>query len=52
MLVVLGSEHSVRVMVTIFESDEEAAQSERAEVIRNRLKDYDERLARGEVQWQ
>ncbi len=44
-------DHSVRVMVTILESDDEAALSEVGDYL-DRLKDYEERLARGEVQWQ
>ena len=44
-------EHSVRVMVTIMESADDAALSEMGDYL-DRLKDYEERLERGEVQWQ
>jgi hypothetical protein len=41
----------VRVMVTILGADEEAALSEPGDYL-ERLNDYEERLARGEVRWQ
>jgi hypothetical protein len=44
-------ENSVRVMLTILESDEEAALSEMGDYL-DRLRVYEEGLARGEVQWQ
>jgi hypothetical protein len=44
-------DHSVRVMVTILEADENAALSEPGDYLHN-LTDYEERLVRGEVQWQ
>ena len=44
-------EHSVRVMITILESDEEAALSEMGDYL-DRLTDYEERLAQGKIQWQ
>ncbi len=39
------------VMVTILESGEEEALSELGDYL-DRLTDYEERLARGEIQWQ
>jgi hypothetical protein len=44
-------EHPVRVMVTILEGTEEDALSEMGDYL-DQLTDYEERLARGEVQWQ
>jgi hypothetical protein len=44
-------EHPVRVMITILEGSEEAALSEPGDYL-DQLTDYEERLARGEVQWQ
>jgi hypothetical protein len=44
-------EHPVRVMVTILESDEEDSLSEMGDYL-DQLTDYEERLARGEIQWQ
>jgi hypothetical protein len=41
----------VRVMVTILETDDEAALVEPGDYL-ERLTDYEERLARGEIQWQ
>jgi hypothetical protein len=44
-------EHPVRVMVTILEVEESAALFEPGDYL-DQLADYEERLARGEVQWQ
>jgi hypothetical protein len=44
-------EHPVRVMVTILEGAEERALSELGDYL-ERLTDYEERLARGDIQWQ
>jgi hypothetical protein len=44
-------EHPVRVMVTILEGGEEAALADLGDYL-DQLTDYEERLARGEVQWQ
>ena len=45
-------EHPVRVMVTILEGGaEEAALTEPGDYL-DQLMDYEERLARGEIQWQ
>jgi hypothetical protein len=44
-------EHSVRVMVTFLESDEEAGLCEVGDYL-DCLTDYEERLERGEIQWQ
>jgi hypothetical protein len=41
----------VRVLVTLLEADEEAALAEAGDYL-ERLTDYEERLARGEIQWQ
>ncbi len=43
--------HSVRVMVTILETNEEAALADVGDYL-DRLTDYEERLARGDIQWQ
>jgi hypothetical protein len=43
-------EHPVRVMVTILESGEEKALSELGDYL-DQLTDYEDRLARGEIQW-
>ena len=48
---VILPEHSVRVMVTILESGEEAALSKVGDYL-DRLPDYEERLAQGKIQWQ
>jgi hypothetical protein len=42
--------HPVRVMVTILESGEEQALSELGDYL-DQLTDYEDRLARGEIQW-
>lgn len=42
---------SVRVMVTILEPDEEAELSAVGDYL-EKLTEYEERLARGEIQWQ
>jgi hypothetical protein len=44
-------DHSVRVMVTILESSEEASLAQLGDYLAQ-LTDYEERLARGEIQWQ
>ncbi|HEY7154551.1 MAG TPA: hypothetical protein VH575_11375 [Gemmataceae bacterium] len=44
-------DHPVRVMVTILESEEETALTELGDYL-EKLTDYEERLARGEIQWQ
>jgi hypothetical protein len=44
-------DHAVSVMVTILEGGEEASLSEPGDYL-NQLTDYEERLARGEIQWQ
>ncbi len=44
-------DHAVKVMITILERDEEAMLSEPGDYL-NQLSDYEERLARGEIQWQ
>ncbi len=44
-------ERPVRVMVTILESEEEAILSEPGDYL-EKLSEYEERLARGEIQWQ
>ncbi len=44
-------EHSVRVMVTILENSDAAALSDLGDYL-DRLIDYEERLARSELQWQ
>lgn len=41
----------VRVMVTILESDEETILSEPGDYLK-KLSEYEESLARGEIQWQ
>ncbi len=43
--------HPVRVMVTFLETNDEAALSEPGDYL-ERLMDYEERLARGEIRWQ
>jgi hypothetical protein len=43
-------EHPVRVMVTILESGEEQALSELGDDL-DQLTDYEDRLARGEIEW-
>ena len=43
--------HPVRVMVTILEGGEQSALSEVGDYL-DQLTDYEERLARGEIQWQ
>lgn len=43
--------HPVRVMVTILEEEDETLLSELGDYL-EQLTDYEERLARGEVQWQ
>ncbi len=43
--------HPVRVMVTILEPDEESALADVGDYL-EKLTDYEERLARGEIQWQ
>jgi hypothetical protein len=43
--------HPVRVMVTILEPDEETALADMGDYL-EKLTDYEERLARGEIQWQ
>jgi hypothetical protein len=44
-------DHPVTVMITILEGGEEAMLSEPGDYL-NQLTDYEERLARGEIQWQ
>ncbi|HEX5447439.1 MAG TPA: hypothetical protein VFW87_26730 [Pirellulales bacterium] len=44
-------EHPVRVMVTILEGNEDRELSEMGDYC-GRLADYEDRLARGEIQWQ
>jgi len=44
-------DHSGRVLVTLLEDREEAALVEPGDYL-DRLTDYEERLARGEIQWQ
>jgi hypothetical protein len=44
-------DHDVKVMITILERGEEAILSEVGDYL-NQLSDYEERLARGEIQWQ
>lgn len=44
-------DHDVDVMITILESSEDAMLSEVGDYL-NQLSDYEERLARGEIQWQ
>jgi hypothetical protein len=44
-------EHPVRVMVTILEGGEEDMLSELGDYL-DQLTDYEERLARGDIQWQ
>jgi hypothetical protein len=44
-------DHPVRVMVTLLEDGEETALSAMGDYL-DQLTDYEERLARGEVQWQ
>lgn len=44
-------QHPVRVMVTILEAGEDRDLSELGDYC-DRLADYEERLARGEIQWQ
>lgn len=44
-------EHPVRVMVTLLEDGGEAELSELGDYL-DQLTDYEDRLARGEVQWQ
>ncbi|HQU43208.1 MAG TPA: hypothetical protein PK867_10365 [Pirellulales bacterium] len=44
-------QHPVRVMVTILDEGDEALLSESGDY-HDRLTDYEERLARGEIQWQ
>jgi hypothetical protein len=44
-------DHPVRVMVTIMEPDEDATLAQPGDYL-DRLTDYEERLARGEIQWQ
>lgn len=41
----------VRVMVTLLEANEDAALAEAGDYL-ERLTDYEERLARGEIRWQ
>ncbi|HYT94758.1 MAG TPA: hypothetical protein VEL76_38935 [Gemmataceae bacterium] len=41
----------VRVMVTILEAEDETSLAEPGDYL-DRLTDYEERLARGEIQWQ
>ncbi len=43
--------HPVRVLVTFLEPDEERALSEPGDYL-ERLTEYEERLARGEIRWQ
>lgn len=44
-------DHDVKVMITILEHDEESLLSEVGDYL-SQLGDYEERLARGEIQWQ
>lgn len=44
-------ERSVRVMVTILDSDEETSLTETGDYL-EKLTEYEERLARGDIQWQ
>ncbi|HET6878551.1 MAG TPA: hypothetical protein VFI31_00165 [Pirellulales bacterium] len=44
-------QHPVRVMVTMLENSEEAALSRPGDYL-DRLSEYEERLARGEIKWQ
>jgi hypothetical protein len=44
-------DHPVRVMVTLLESDSDAALVEPGDYL-DQLTDYEERLARGEIRWQ
>jgi hypothetical protein len=44
-------DHPVNVMITILERSEEAILSELGDYL-GQLTDYEERLARGEIQWQ
>ncbi|HWG41507.1 MAG TPA: hypothetical protein VN688_01890 [Gemmataceae bacterium] len=44
-------DHAVEVMITILERGEETVLSEPGGYL-NQLTDYEERLARGEIQWQ
>lgn len=44
-------DHPVRVMVAILETSDEAALAEPGDYLQQ-LTEYEERLARGEVQWQ
>jgi hypothetical protein len=43
--------HPVRVMVTLLEADSDAGLAELGDYL-EQLTDYEERLARGEIQWQ
>jgi hypothetical protein len=44
-------DHAVNVMITILESAEDSMLSEPGDYLTH-LTDYEERLARGEIQWQ
>jgi hypothetical protein len=44
-------DHPVQVMITILEGDEDASLSEPGDYL-ERLTEYEERLARGEIRWQ
>ena len=44
-------DHAVEVMITILERGEETVLSEPGDYL-SQLTDYEERLARGEIQWQ
>jgi hypothetical protein len=44
-------DHPVNVMITILERDEDARLAELGDYL-DQLTDYEERLARGEIQWQ
>jgi hypothetical protein len=44
-------DHPVTVMITILESEEEAMLAEPGDYL-NALSEYEDRLARGEIQWQ
>ncbi len=44
-------DHPVRVMITFLEGGDEDALAEVGDYL-DQLRDYEERLARGEVQWQ
>jgi hypothetical protein len=44
-------DHAVRVMVTLLEATDDAALAEVGDY-NEQLRDYEERLARGEIRWQ